>query len=62
MSLIPFLHQVAARRDLTAPDAQAAMGIILAGEASPAQIAAFHLLPKRAASGLSFIVRRQCGA
>ena len=41
MSLIPFLHQVAGRRDLTAPDAQAAMGIILAGEASPAQIAAF---------------------
>jgi anthranilate phosphoribosyltransferase len=41
MSLIPFLHQVAARRDLAAPDAQAAMGIILAGEASPAQIAAF---------------------
>ena len=41
MSLIPFLHQVAGRRDLTASDAQAAMGIILAGEASPAQIAAF---------------------
>jgi anthranilate phosphoribosyltransferase len=41
MSLIPFLHQVAGRRDLTAADAQAAMGIILAGEASPAQIAAF---------------------
>jgi anthranilate phosphoribosyltransferase len=41
MSLLPFLHQVAGRRDLAAPDAQAAMGIILAGEASPAQIAAF---------------------
>jgi len=41
MSLIPFLHQVTGRRDLTAADAQAAMGIILAGEASPAQIAAF---------------------
>jgi anthranilate phosphoribosyltransferase len=41
MSLIPFLHQVAGRGDLTAADAQAAMGIILAGEASPAQIAAF---------------------
>src|SRR5260370_39332105 len=41
MPLIPFLHQVAARHDLTAQDAQAAMGIILAGEASPAQIAAF---------------------
>jgi anthranilate phosphoribosyltransferase len=41
MSLLPFLHQVADRRDLAASDAQAAMGIILAGEASPAQIAAF---------------------
>lgn len=41
MSLLPFLHQVADRRDLAAHDAQAAMGIILAGEATPAQIAAF---------------------
>jgi anthranilate phosphoribosyltransferase len=41
MSLIPFLHQVTSRRDLAAPDAQAAMGIILAGGASPAQIAGF---------------------
>jgi anthranilate phosphoribosyltransferase len=41
MSLLPFLHRVAGRGDLTAADAQAAMGIILAGEASPAQIAAF---------------------
>src|SRR6202171_3426569 len=41
MSLIPFLHQVAGRRDLNASDAQAAMGIILAGEAPPTQIAAF---------------------
>ena len=41
MPLIPFLHQVAARRDLTAQDAQAAMKIILAGEATPTQIAAF---------------------
>src|SRR5260370_22248323 len=41
MPLIPFLHQVAARHDLTAQDAQAAMQIILAGEATPTQIAAF---------------------
>ena len=41
MSLLPFLHQVADHRDLSASDAQAAMGIILAGETSPAQIAAF---------------------
>jgi len=41
MSLIPALHQVAERRDLSAADAQAAMRTILAGEASPAQIAAF---------------------
>src|SRR5438093_2433632 len=41
MSIIPFLHQVADRRDLDAADAQAAMGAILAGESSPVQIAAF---------------------
>src|SRR5260370_21272708 len=41
MPLIPFLHQVAARHDLTAQDAQSAMKIILAGEATPTQIAAF---------------------
>ena len=41
MSLLPFLHQVAERRDLTAGDAQAAMQMILAGEATQAQIAAF---------------------
>jgi anthranilate phosphoribosyltransferase len=41
MSLIPFLHQVAGRRDLAASDAQSAMAIILAGEASSTQIAAF---------------------
>jgi anthranilate phosphoribosyltransferase len=43
MSLIPFLHQVADGRDLSAQDAQAAMRIILEGQASPAQIAAFLL-------------------
>ena len=41
MSLIPFLHQVAERRDLTAIDAQAAMQMILAGETTQSQIAAF---------------------
>ena len=41
MSLIPFLHQVAERRDLNPEDAHAAMRIILAGESTPAQIAAF---------------------
>jgi anthranilate phosphoribosyltransferase len=41
MPLIPFLHQVAERRDLAPADAQAAMGTILAGQATPAQIAAF---------------------
>src|SRR6185436_9455758 len=41
MSLLPALHQVTERRDLNAADAQAAMQTILAGEASPAQIAAF---------------------
>jgi anthranilate phosphoribosyltransferase len=41
MSLIPFLHQAAAGHDLASSDAQTAMGMILAGEASPAQIAAF---------------------
>jgi anthranilate phosphoribosyltransferase len=41
MPLVPYLHQVAAGRDLTAEDAQRAMGIILSGSASTAQIAAF---------------------
>ena len=41
MSLIPFLHEVAARRDLNAADAQAAMETILRGESSQVQIAAF---------------------
>src|SRR5437899_1286015 len=40
MTLIPFLHQVVARRDLTAAEAQTAMGMILAGEATPVEIAA----------------------
>jgi anthranilate phosphoribosyltransferase len=41
MSLIPFLHQVAARHDLSASEAQAAMETILSGESSSIQIAAF---------------------
>ncbi len=40
MPLIPYLHQVVEGRDLSALDAQAAMEAILAGEASPAEIAA----------------------
>ncbi len=40
MPLIPYLHQVVEGRDLSAADAQAAMGMILAGEASPPEIAA----------------------
>jgi len=40
MPLIPYLRQVVEGRDLSASDAQAAMGTILAGEASAAEIAA----------------------
>jgi anthranilate phosphoribosyltransferase len=41
MSLIPFLHQVASRRNLDAPEAREAMLVILNGEASTPQVAAF---------------------
>ncbi|MBL8230393.1 MAG: anthranilate phosphoribosyltransferase [Bryobacterales bacterium] len=41
MSLLPFLHAVAARQDLTFERAQEAMLVILSGEASTPQIAAF---------------------
>ena len=41
MSLLPFLHRVASRADLTAEDARAAMNVLLAGEASEVEIAAF---------------------
>ena len=41
MSLLPYLHRVSERGDLTRADAFAAMETILHGEASPAQIAAF---------------------
>jgi anthranilate phosphoribosyltransferase len=41
MSLLPHLHRVSERGDLTRADAFAAMETILHGQASPAQIAAF---------------------
>jgi anthranilate phosphoribosyltransferase len=41
MSLVPHLHRVSERGDLSRADAFAAMNTILHGEASPAQIAAF---------------------
>ncbi len=41
MSLLPYLHRAAARENLTPGEAQDAMAIILAGDASTAQIAAF---------------------
>lgn len=41
MSLLPFLHRVINKESLSAADARQAMGAILAGEASTAQIAAF---------------------
>src|SRR5205809_7795829 len=56
MSLIPFLHQVGERRDLNAADAQAAMQIVLAGEASPAQIAAFLMALRMKGESVSELV------
>jgi len=41
MPLLPFLHQVVERRNLTSAEAEQAMQAILQGEASTAQIAAF---------------------
>jgi len=41
MSLLPFLHRVINKESLPAEDARQAMAVILAGEASTAQIAAF---------------------
>ena len=41
MSLLPYLHRAADRRDLSSGDAQEAMHIILNGGATPAQIAGF---------------------
>jgi len=41
MSLLPFLHRVAERENLSSSEAQSALRIILSGEASQAQTAAF---------------------
>jgi anthranilate phosphoribosyltransferase len=41
MTLLPYLHRVAEREDLSAAEAEEVMGAILGGEASVAQIAAF---------------------
>jgi anthranilate phosphoribosyltransferase len=41
MSLVPFLHRVANRENLSAADAREAMEVILTGQASTAQVAAF---------------------
>ena len=41
MSLLPFLHRVASRVDLSVEDARSAMNVLLAGDASPVEIAAF---------------------
>ena len=41
MSLLPYLHRVADKQDLSSADALAAMHTILRGQASPAQIAGF---------------------
>ena len=56
MSIISALHQVADRRDLNAADAQAAMQTILAGEASPAQIAAFLMALRMKGESVSELV------
>jgi len=41
MSLLPFLHRAAAGADLSADEAWHAMSVLLAGEATEAQIAGF---------------------
>ncbi len=41
MSLLPFLHRVSARENLSVEDARSAMNVLLAGEASAVEIAAF---------------------
>src|SRR6185436_2510377 len=56
MSLLSSLHQVAERRDLNAADAQSAMQTILAGEASPAQIAAFLMALRMKGESVSELV------
>jgi len=56
MSLLPFLHQVVERRDLSSTDAQMAMGIILAGESTPMQIAAFLMALRMKGESVSELV------
>ena len=56
MSLIPFLHQVADRQDLSSLDAQTAMEIILSGESTPAQIAAFLVALRMKGESVSELV------
>ncbi|MEO5924684.1 MAG: anthranilate phosphoribosyltransferase [Bryobacteraceae bacterium] len=41
MSLLPYLHRVSARENLPVDDARSAMNVLLTGEASPVEIAAF---------------------
>src|SRR5579871_3094696 len=41
MSLLPYLHRVVKRENLSAEEALAAMEIVLSGQASQAQIAGF---------------------
>lgn len=41
MSLLPFLHRIAERSDLTAAEARQAMGVLLEGGASASEVAAF---------------------
>ena len=41
MSLLPYLHRVAAGSDLSAPEAHQAMSVLLAGQAGEAEIAGF---------------------
>ena len=41
MSLLPYLHRVAAGSDLSAAEAHEAMGVLLEGQAGEAEIAGF---------------------
>lgn len=41
MSLLPYLHRVSARESLSSDDARAAMNVLLTGEATPVEVAAF---------------------
>ena len=46
MSLVPYLHRVAASSDLTSEEARQAMGVLLEGAAGEAEIAAFLIALK----------------